>query len=309
MKFVYFGSSHFSRAVLKALDSNGLRPCFVVSQPDRPKGRGLKTAQTLVSQWSEEKNIPLIKPAALKNEKVIDQIRGQNADIFLVADYGKILTSEILALPRLFPLCVHPSLLPQYRGPAPVHWTLIHGLTQTGVSLFKVVGRVDAGDILSQKKIAVKPEDNVITLTESLAFQGGLLFVEALKKIEGNDYKFTPQDENQATYYPKLTKESGKIDWKISCRQINDLIRGTIGWPNAYTFYKSKQLQVLAAEISQDTGQGEPGAVLGADNDKIRVACGQGVLRIVKVKPEGKNEMTAGAFARGARLKAGDKFV
>ncbi|UCG35524.1 MAG: methionyl-tRNA formyltransferase [Candidatus Omnitrophota bacterium] len=307
-RFVYFGSSHFSCTVLKTLFEEGLIPTLVVSQPDRPRGRGLKVLPTEVSSFSSENGISLIKPASLKDEKIYEKIKSIEPQFFAVADYGKILPAKILKIPSVFPLGIHPALLPRYRGAAPIDRTLMAGEKETGVTIFKINEEVDAGEIIIQESLPIIESDDVFTLMQKLAKKGALLLIEVIKKIERNDYTLSPQDETKVSLAPKLRKEDGKIIWEKDAVTIRNLIRATLGWPSAYTYYKERLVKILEAEvINEDSGQ-SPSTIIKTDKEGIYVATTKGVLKIKKLRPEGKAQMDANSFVCGYRVEVGEKF-
>ena len=306
--FIYFGSSHFSCTVLKTLFEQGVIPALVVSQPDRPRGRGLKVLSTEVSAFSSEKNLPLIKPASIKVEEVHEKIRSFNPKLFVVADYGKILPPSILKLPLVFPLGIHPALLPHYRGAAPIDRTLMAGETETGVTIFTINEEVDAGDIILQEKLTILESDNVFTLMEKLAQKGALLLIETMEKIKRNDYTLNPQDLSLVSFAPKLKKEDGQIVWNKDAVMVWNLIRATLGWPSAYTYYQGKLIKILEAEALDEETDQAPSTIARVDKEGIYVATAKGVLKIKKLKPEGKAEMDANSFICGYRVEAGQKF-
>jgi len=309
MKFIYFGSSHFSYIVLAELYEKGFVPALIVSQPDKPKGRGLKITATEVSRFAKDKKIPLITPESLKEKTVEARLTKENADFFIVADYGKIIPAALLTIPTIFPLCVHPSLLPLYRGSAPIEYALLEGEDQTGVTIFKINERVDAGEVILQKNIIIDACDDFFTLRKKLAVSGSALLIEALKKIENNEYNLTPQNESEVLLTRKLKKEDGRIIWNSPAQQIRNLIRATLDWPSAYTYYGELMVKILDAEVADEQSQDLAGAIVKIDKKGIYVATGEGVLKIKRLKPQGKNEMDAWSFVCGHRLSVGDKFV
>jgi len=308
MKFIYFGSSQFSEVVLERLCHKGYEPKLIVSKPDKPKGRGLKLSPTEVSQFAIDKKIRFIKPVSLKGEEIKEILSREKADFFIVADYGEIIPRQLLLLPTVFALCVHPSLLPRYRGAAPIEETLIKGDTKTGVTIFKINERVDAGDIILQKTLTLSYEDDFFSLSKRLAEEGGLLLIEAIKKIECKEYSLSPQDEKLATLTFKLSKEDGKISWANSGKDIRNLIRATLGWPSAYTFYQGSMIKILAADLIDSEMVYSPGTIVSVGKEGICVATGKGILKIKRVKPQGKSEMDAWSFVCGSRLKSNEFF-
>jgi methionyl-tRNA formyltransferase len=306
MKYIYFGSSVFSNTVINALYSQGALASLVVSQPDKPRGRGLKVVPTLVSEFAVAQEASLIKPESLKDPDFLLQIQNNESKFCFLADYGKILPKVLLEMPGKIFLCVHPSLLPAYRGPAPIQWALINGEKTIGVSIFKISPKIDSGEILNQGKIDIEPDDDVRILTERLAYLGGLMILETAEKIEAEGLKALAQDEAKASYYPKLTKDSGKILWEWDAWKIHNLVRATLGWPSSWVIFQGKLLKIIKTEVLNEQVSAVPSSIIRISHDGMDLATGKGVLRIKKVKPEGKTEMDAQAFCCGHRLKVGD---
>ncbi|NQT28848.1 MAG: methionyl-tRNA formyltransferase [Candidatus Omnitrophica bacterium] len=308
MRFIYFGSSQFSEVVLEELCLKGYKPTLIVSKPDKPKGRGLKLSSTKVSQFAKLKKIPFIKPASLKKGEVKGILGKEQADFFIVADYGEVIPKDLLVLPSVFALCIHPSLLPGYRGATPIEETLMNGDKKSGVTIFKMNERVDAGDIILQKAVTVNYEDDFFSLSQKLAKEGALLLIEAIKKIENKKYSLTLQDEKIATLTSKFKKDDGKISWESSAKNIRNLIRATLGWPSAYTFYQGMMIKILTAEVIDQGANDSPGVIVETDKEGIYVATGKGILKIKRLKPQGKSEMDAWSFICGYRIKKGEIF-
>lgn len=308
MGFVYFGSGIFSRGVLNRLCLQGARPALVVSQPDSARARKYKIQPTPVSLFAVEKKIPVIKPASLKDNNLYRELKQLGSDFFVVADYGKILPSEIISIPNIFAIGVHPSLLPKYRGAAPINWALINGDKETGGTIFKINPGIDAGDIFLSRKIAIEGNDDVVSLTEKLSEACALALRDVLCNIGKEEYQLFKQDNKSVSFARKLVKEDGRIKWELDADKLNNLIRGILGWPCAYAYYKGKSFQVLQADVCSEECKANPGVIVKVDKLGIYISCGRGVLRVKKVKPQNKREMTAWAFVCGYRLKVGDKF-
>ncbi|UCD15752.1 MAG: methionyl-tRNA formyltransferase [Candidatus Omnitrophota bacterium] len=309
MKFVYFGSAEFSRIVLENLYLAGFKPTLVVSQPDRPKGRGLKVLPAEVSLFALDKKIPLIRPGSLKPAEVTKKLLEPAARFFIVADYGKILPSSILSIPEIFTVGVHPSLLPAYRGASPVNRAIINADKETGVTVFKVNDKMDAGPLILQKKVVIEDSDNAATLTARLAKIGAHLLIEALDRVQSKKYNLTSQDEAAVTLAAKLKKEDGRLVWERDATDIRNLIRGVWGWPGAYTTYKDKIIKIMESEVLDEDAGASPATIVRTDRGGIYVATGKGILKLKILKPEGKKEMDANSFVCGWRVKSGDKFV
>ena len=307
-KFVYFGSSEFSQVVLRELCSKGFMPSLIVSKPDKPKGRGMKLLPTEVSLLASERNIPFIKPESLNGKNIKNLLYEKDADFFIVADYGKIIPSSLLSIPKCLALCVHPSLLPRYRGPAPIEFAIINDEKETGVTIFKINEQVDAGDIILQSKTAIEDKDNFFSLSKKLADNGAAILIEAIGRINNSDYTLTPQNESLVVLTYKLHKTDGKISWNHSALSIRNLIRATSGWPSAYTFYKDLMIKILDADITREESNVIPGTVVAINKLGIYVSASDNLLKITRIKPQGKKEMSAWAFVCGYRLKVGGQF-
>lgn len=308
MKFTYFGSSEFSEAILAGLWEENIRPTLVVTKPDKPRGRGLAMAATPVSNFARKKLIPVIKPPVLTAAALKSQLAAENPDLFIVADYGKIIPVALLKIPQVFPICIHPSLLPAYRGPTPIETVLLNAEEETGVTVFKINERIDAGEIILRKQIRVSPDDDFFSLSKKLVQTGITALGAALNKIENNDYALLAQDEKTATLTVKFKKEDGRINWNRSAAVLVDFIRALLAWPTVYTYYKGLRLRVMAAESLPGEAPGKPGQIVTLSRLGIEVATGRNILRINRVQPEGKKIMDAWSFVCGYRLKVGEKF-
>lgn len=308
MKFIYFGSSLFAHTIINDLYSQNIVPSLVVSQPDRPKSRGLKFFPTEVSLFAAENKIPLIKPSSLKKTETIQQLKQEEADLFIVADYGKFLPLEVISLPRLFCLGIHPSMLPYYRGAAPIARAIMDGVQETGISIFKVNSNIDGGDILVQRRIVIDDSDTVVSLTRRLAHESSVFLIEAMENIQNNKYGFLVQNEKEGSFAAKLQKQEGKVNWQKDAISIWNLIRATIAWPTAYTFYNGQMIKIIEASVIADDERGVPSSIVKIDKEGIYVATGKGILQVKKVKPQARNEMSAYAFVCGHDIKVGDCF-
>ena len=308
MNFIYFGSSEFSKVVLGGLYQQGLKPLLVVTKPDKPKGRGLKISATQVSLLAKSKNTPVVKPQSLKEVEFYQRLNKLETDFFIVVDYGKIIPGKLLSIPGKFSLGLHPSLLPRYRGPAPIEYTLLNGDRESGLTVFKINDNVDSGDIILQRKVSVDYNDDYHSLSQKLADQGASVLTEALSKIESGSYKLTKQDESKVSFSAKFKKVDGQISWQLPAQSIRNLIRATIDWPSAYTYYKDLMLKIIKAEVVDIESQLRPGGIVKIERDGIYVATGEQFLRILRIQPLGKKIMDAWAFVCGHRLEVGERF-
>ncbi|WP_457568036.1 methionyl-tRNA formyltransferase [Desulfurobacterium sp.] len=305
---VFMGTPDFAVPSLKRLIANdSFDVSLVITQPDRPAGRGKRLKPPPVKILAGDYGIPVVQPAKIKgNEELMKRLREISPDFIVVAAYGKILPPEVLKIPRIAPVNVHASLLPAYRGASPIQSVLLNGEEKTGVTIMKVTEKLDAGDIYIQREIPIFSHDNAKTLHDRLAEIGGELLVESLPLIASGKLKPVPQDEDRATYCTQIKKGDGRIDWSESAQTIFNKIRAFTPWPSAFTSFRGKHLKITEA-LPVD-GAGVPGQVVDIDREGFYVGTGRALLKILKVKPEGKREMSAADFVRGYRIKPGDKL-
>ncbi len=301
MKVLYMGTPDFAVGPLRALIEAGYEVSAVVTQPDKPKGRSGQLIPTPVKSCAQEYGIPVLQPVKIKTPEAIDSLRQYEADIFVVAAFGQILSKEILEMPRLGCINIHASLLPKYRGAAPIQWAIIDGEKETGVTIQQMDIGVDTGDILSQRIVPITEEDTGESLFDKLCVAGSSLLVETLPKLEAGQIIPIPQDEKKATHAKMLTKELGNVDFSMSAEKIAYLIRGLNSWPSAYTFYEGKLMKIWKAKAVEGDGArcGKPGQIIAVYKDCIDVACGEGVLRIYEIQLEGKKRMSVKDFMLG----------
>ena len=308
MNIVFFGSSSFALPSLKALVTGGYNISCVVTQPDRKRGRGMHVEGTSVKQAASEYGLLIHQPQSINSAGQIKFLKSLNPDLFVVISYGQILSGEVLAIPKVFALNSHASILPEYRGAAPINWAIINGEKTTGVTIIKMTEKMDAGPIILQEKAGIEDSDTAISLQRRLSEVVARLLEKALELIEGNDYSSTPQDENKVTFAPKLKKEDGLINWKMRATDIYNLIRGCVGWPGAFTYYKGKLLKIYKASVfdSSDYPAKRPGEISEVSKKGIIVACLKSNLLIRDLQIEGKKIMSAEEFIAGHRIKAGE---
>ncbi len=307
MKVVFFGSPTVALPSLEALIKRGHSVKLIVAQPDKPAGRGRKLTACPVKRFSEERGIPVITPEKIrKDTEVIGQIQKAGPDIQVVVAYGQIIPGEIIYLPRLNTLNVHFSLLPKYRGAAPVHWTILNGDAETGVTIIEINEKMDEGDILASTLTATKARETRGELEARLAVMGAALLVETLERIE--DIRPRPQDHSLATLAPKVRKEDGLIDWSGKAAAVDRKVRAFAPKPGAFTFLGERRIQVHRG-LELETGhQGHrPGEILEASREGLTVACGtRSYYLIEELQPEGKGRMTGYAFSLGGKISLGD---
>ena len=309
LRVVFFGTPDFAVPTLDALLASRHTVVGVVTQPDRPRGRGQKTSHAPVKARAIEAGLAVLQPDRLKDAQFLDAFAALGADLGVVAAYGKILTDAVLATPRLGLINVHASLLPKYRGAAPVHRAIIAGDTETGVTIMRVVKALDAGPMMGVDRRAIGPDETSIDVERDLANIGARLLIEVVEDLSAGRAREQAQDAAQASYAPRLTKADGAIDWRLPARRIHDLIRGLHPWPHAYTFLAGDRLILIRSRIDATATLTEPGTVIEAKGDQFLVAAGDGVLRIVEVQAEGKRALPARDFLAGYRVTSGDRFT
>lgn len=314
MNIVFFGSAHFAAPALEKLLKSGHKIACVVTQPDRKRGRGLLLSETLIKTIAKSNAVRVFQPERINAKESVDVLRSFQADLFIVIAYGQLLSEELLGIPKLFAVNVHASLLPRYRGAAPINWSLINGDRTAGLSVFKLVKKMDAGPLLLQQEVEIASSDTALTLEEKLSHLAAPMLLEALKRISHNDYALTEQDESAATYAPKLKKENGLIRWEKPAEEIHNLIRGCVGWPGAFTHFRKKLLKIHAASVTKYELIGslsaplEPAEVIAVSKEAIAVATGRDILLIHQLQIEGKKKMSVKEFAAGHTLSAGEKL-
>ncbi len=305
MNIVFFGSSRFAAPVLKALLTSRHKVTCVLTQPDRQKGRGLHFAGTVIKTIASESGIRIYQPYNVNDSDTIKFLKDLNPDLFVVIAYGQILSSAILSIPKVFSINLHASLLPKYRGAAPINWAIIKREKITGITVIKMTKEMDAGPIIQQKEIEISNDDTSITLEDKLSHFAAQLLLASLNSIEDNNYNLIPQDENNVSFAPKLKKEDGRIDWNKPACDIYNLIRGCISWPGAFTYYKGKLLKIYKARVSSQVrkfASSNPGEILEASKEGIVVFTGKGNIIIEELQIEGKRRMRVEEFIAGHKI-------
>lgn len=302
---IFFGTPEFAVPSLKALIERDEKILLVITQPDKPKGRGKNIQPSEVKKIALEYGLSLAQPEKIRDENFIEMLKRLNPEFAVVVAYGKILPKEILEIPKYGCINLHASLLPKYRGAAPIQWALINGEKTTGVTTMLIDEGLDTGPVLLQKEVQIEDEDNAQTLSERLSRVGAELIVETIEKMRKGEIEPKPQ-KGEPSYAPPLKKEDGKINWSSSARQIFNLIRGTYPWPCAYSFLKNERVKIIKAEVIE--GVATPGIIVKAKNELV-VGTGSGLLRILLIQPEGKKVMTAKEFLSGRKINEGvDSF-
>ncbi len=333
MRVVFMGTPDFAVDALSALIQAGHDVAAVVTQPDKPKGRGKEMQMTPVKACAVAHGIPVFQPVKVKEPEAVDKLRGYGADVFVVAAFGQILSEEILTMPRYGCVNIHASLLPKYRGAAPIQWAIINGETTTGVTIMQMDRGIDTGDMLMKAEVPIAAGETADSLHDKLAQAGAKLIVEALPKIADGEIVPVKQNEEESCYAKMLQKSMSRIDWRQSAEKLDCTIRGLISWPGASCMYHGKTLKIweeeaVAAEAMEAKEAGakaacvkpedkqpvkwlrdsEPGTVVCVEKEAFYVQTGSGFLRVTAVQPEGKKRMAVKDFLLGYPVKAGERL-
>jgi methionyl-tRNA formyltransferase len=279
---------------------------LVVTNPDRPSGRGRTLSPPPVKEEARRLGLPVYQPEKAKHPESVERIAAEAPELIVVAAYGHILPKSILDIPARGCINVHASLLPKYRGAAPINWAVARGETSTGVTIMKMDVGMDTGPILLTREAPISGEDTAQTMYDKLSRLGAEALSEALVRLHERTLPETPQDNALATYAPMLKKEHGQIDWSRPAVEVRNLVRGMTPWPSACTSHAGKALKILSASVRE--GRGEPGEILEVGRDGILVACGDGALALGTVQPEGGRAMPSGDYARGHRVVKGERL-
>lgn len=305
-RIVYMGTPDFAVPPLAAMVENGLEVVGVVTQPDKPKGRGKTMMPTPVKEEAMKHNIPVYQPQKVRAQEFIDVLKEINPDIIVVAAFGQIIPKEILELPEFGCINIHASLLPKYRGAAPIQQAVIDGEKESGVTIMKMGTGLDTGDMISKMVVPITAEETGGSLFDKLAQVGADLLIQTLPAIFDGTAAYEAQPEESPTPYAgMITKEMGRLDFTKSAVELERLVRGMNPWPSAYTHLNGKTLKVWSSEIEEKTADEKPGTVLKTDKKGIYVACGKDVLVLKEIQLEGKKRMEADAFLRGYQLESG----
>ncbi|MCD8008036.1 MAG: methionyl-tRNA formyltransferase [Clostridiales bacterium] len=303
MKIVFMGTPDFAVPSLNRLLADGHQIAAVYTNPDKPKNRGMKLTPSPVKVAALAANVPVLQPRSLRDEGVLEELAALEPDLIVVAAYGKLLPDPVLALPKYGCINVHSSLLPKYRGAAPINWAILNGEQETGVTIMYMAHALDAGDIIAQSATPIGPEEDAAALTVRLADLGAELLSQTVTDIADGTAERTPQDDAAHTYAPMLSRELSPIDWNRTAEELHNQIRGLVPWPAATFDLEGKPFKAYASVVAAETTQAAPGTLLGGDRDGIHFACGGGtVLRITELQAPGKKRMKAADFLRGHKL-------
>ena len=304
-KIIFMGTPEFAVPALKALHRSGHNVALVVTQPDRPKGRGRKVIPPPVKKAAMNLGYKVIQPASIRTPQFSEHITKHKSDIIVVVAFGQIVPKKILALPKLATINIHASLLPKYRGPAPIQWAIINRERETGVTTMLMDEGLDTGDILLSSKVEIAPDDTSGALHDRLADLGADLLLQTLKFFETEGINPIPQDHSQATYAPLLKKEDGRMDWTMPAETLDAFVRGMTPWPGAFTFHGNKRLKIFKARpILRDIAE-TPGTVIKGFPDELCVMTGKGVLSVMEIQVASGKRLLIKDFLRGYKITPG----
>lgn len=307
MKVVFMGTPDFAVGALEKIIEAGHEVTLVVTQPDREKGRGKEVAFSPVKECAIKHGINVFQPLKIRLPENVEELKKYEADVFVVAAFGQILSKEILDMPRYGCINIHASLLPKYRGASPIAWSILNGDEKTGVTIMQMNEGMDTGDILLQRAIPIEKKETTEGLFDKLMVLGADMITEALDKLSKGELKAVPQDESLATKVGKMDKTFGLIDWNEAAEVIERKIRGLYSWPSAYTFINGKRLKVFNADVTKaDSTGAKPGSIIKVDKDAFTVMTGKDALTVNDIQIEGKRRMAVKEFLLGYSLNEGD---
>ena len=305
MRILFMGTPDFAVASLRRLVEDGHEICGVFTQPDKPKNRGMKMTFSPVKEYALTQNLPVYQPVTMKDGTALETCRQLAPELIVVAAYGRILPEELLQVPPYGSINVHSSVLPKYRGAAPINWAILNGEQETGVTIMYMAKELDAGDIIHCLKTPIDPEETAQELTERLALLGAQALAETVELLQTGKAVRTPQDHSAQTYAPMLSKALSPMDWNRPALALHNQVRGLIPWPCASTVLGGKQVKVFRTELGGKTAAA-PGTVVAAGKQDIEVACGDGqILRITQLQAEGGKRMAAADYLRGHSVQVG----
>ena len=308
MNIVFMGTPEFALPTLEKIHNSSHSILSVITQPDRPKGRGQKQVDSPIKKFALENNLPVLQPATVNTKEFIASLLENRPDYIIVVAFGQILSETLLKVPKQFCINLHSSLLPKYRGAAPINRAILNGETRSGVTTMIMDKGMDTGDILLVDETPIEQNDDAQCLHDKLSEQGGKLVLETLSRLQKNDLLPTPQNSDLASYAPKLKKEESLIDWKIDAENIFNKIRGLSPWPGTHTLYNGKRLAILKGEIVLGESSDRPGHVERITDTGIEVGTGKNRLKITELKLEGKKAMPVKSFLSGYKITRDDIF-
>ena len=308
MNIIFMGTPEFALPTLKSLHQSSHAILAVITQPDKPKGRGQKLLISPIKQYALDSDLPILQPKTVNDPEFIESLKQNQPDVIIVVAFGQILSEIFLKIPKQFCINLHSSLLPKYRGAAPIHRAILNGDTKSGITTMIMDKGMDTGDILLMQETPIHQTDTAQNLHDTLSKMGGALVLETLKRLEENTLLPVQQDHNQATYAAKLKKEEGLIRWDQSATSLSNQVRGLTPWPGTYTLLKNKRLRIIKVQIGEGSPDDAPGKVARVTDVGIEVGTGQGRLIITELQPEGKKSMPTKSFLAGHKVERGTLF-
>lgn len=303
MRIIFMGTPQFACPTLQVLIDRGERVVAVVTQPDRPKGRGQQTLAPPVKLLAQAHDIPVLQPLKVRHPEVIEEIRALKPDLIVVVAFGQILPKALLEIPKHGCINVHASLLPRYRGAAPLNWCIINGETETGVTTMMMDVGLDTGDMLLKRVTPIDPEEDTSALHDRLSLMGAELLAETVDLLAEGNVAREKQEDGLSCYAPMLKKEDGLIDWEKDAQGIKNLVRGMTPWPGAYSHLEGKLLKIF--RVGTGAGVGAPGEILNLGREGIEIACGGGSVIVYELQLEGKKRLPAAEFLAGGKMERG----
>ena len=307
LKIVFMGTPDFAVPCLKTLNEN-YEVIAVITQPDRPKGRGQKLTPSPIKEYALEHNLTVLQPEKIKTSETEEQLKKLAPDLIVVVAFGQILSKAILDIPQLGCINVHASLLPKYRGAAPIHWSIINGETKTGISTMYMDVGLDTGDMILKEEVSISAKMNTGELHDTLMNIGAKTLLQTIKQIAEGSVVRNKQNDAKASYAPLLTKELERINWLLPAQEIYNLVRGLNPWPVAFSIFKGKKLKIWQTKVIDNVTIGEIGTVLSLTETGFTVQTGKGILEILELQPESKRKMTAKDFVCGNQISINDKL-
>jgi methionyl-tRNA formyltransferase len=308
MNIVFMGTPEFALPTLKSLHQSSHSVRAVITQPDKPKGRGQKLLVSPIKQYALDSDLLILQPKTVNDPEFIELLKQNRPDVIIVVAFGQILSDAFLKIPKQFCINLHSSLLPKYRGAAPIHRAILNGETKSGVTTMIMDKGMDTGDILLMQETPIYETDTAQTLHDTLSKMGGALILETLKRLVGNTLLPIQQDHSQVTYAAKLRKEEGLINWEQSATTLSNQVRGLTPWPGTYTLLNKKRLRILKVQVGEGFPDDTPGKVARVTDVSIEVGTGKGRLIITELQQEGKKSMLAKSFLAGHKIKRGTLF-
>ena len=307
LKIVFMGTPDFAVPCLKTLNEN-YEVIAVITQPDRPKGRGQKLTPSPIKEYALEHNLTVLQPEKIKTLETEEQLKKLAPDLIVVVAFGQILSKAILDIPQLGCINVHASLLPKYRGAAPIHWSIINGETKTGITTMYMDVGLDTGDMILKEEVSISAKMNTGELHDTLMNIGAKTLLQTIKQIAEGSVVRNKQNDAEASYAPLLTKELERINWLLPAQEIYNLVRGLNPWPVAFSIFKGKKLKIWQTKVIDNVTIGEIGTVLSLTETGFTVQTGKGILEILELQPESKRKMTAKDFVCGNQIAINDKL-